>query len=211
MRIIRAPIYAVKPYERGIQETLGRYTGFVMPGLGFQIPYIQLVRVRDIRERTLDIPPRPVITKDNIEIQVDGIMWVRPASDQESVKRTFYNIVNWKQALTQLAVTMLRRGFADLTLDESLVAQEKVSATLLSILSASAEEWGVDVDRVEIRLIDPPKYPRQKTHEQREVAMPQQVEAETAQLVDELWQEAWLSMFHIDEQDQDDLPDQAPL
>jgi len=202
MRIIRAPIYAVKPYERGIQETLGRYTGFVMPGLGFQIPYIQLVRVRDIRERTLDIPPRPVITKDRIEIQVDGIMWVRPAFDEESIKRTFYNIVNWKQALTQLAVTMLRRGFADLTLNESLVAQEKVSATLLSILIASAEEWGVDVDRVEIRLIDPPQDPKQKIVEQREVAIPQQVEAETAQLVDELWQEAWLSMFHIEEQDQ---------
>ena len=86
MRIIRAPIYTLRPYERGIQETLGRYSGFVMPGLGFQIPIVHLTRVRDIREHTMDIHPQPVITKDNVEIRVDGVMWVRPASDVESIK-----------------------------------------------------------------------------------------------------------------------------
>ena len=79
MRIIHGPIYTVRPFERGIQETLGKYSRFVMPGLGFQIPIVQVVRVRDIREHTMDIQPQSVITKDNVEIQVDGVMWVRPA------------------------------------------------------------------------------------------------------------------------------------
>jgi regulator of protease activity HflC (stomatin/prohibitin superfamily) len=88
MRIIHSPIYVLKPYERGIQETLGQYSRFVMPGLGFQFPIVHVIRVRDIREHTMNIHPQPVITKDNVEIQVDGIMWVRPASDEESIKKS---------------------------------------------------------------------------------------------------------------------------
>jgi regulator of protease activity HflC (stomatin/prohibitin superfamily) len=176
MRIIRAPVYTVKPYERGIQETLGRYTRFVLPGLGFQLPIVHLIRVRDIREHTMDIHPQPVITQDNVEIQVDGIMWVRPASDEESIKRTFYNIDDWTRAVTQLAMTNLRQEFGDLTLDESLVAREKIAHALQSVLNDFAEEWGLVVSKVEIRLIDPPEdikvaMHKQKTAEQERRAM----------------------------------------
>ena len=89
MRTIFGMIYTLKPFERGIRETFGKYDGFVMPGLGFQLPFFQVTRVRDIREHTMDIPPQPVITKDNVEIRVDGVMWVRTKSDEESIKRTF--------------------------------------------------------------------------------------------------------------------------
>src|SRR2546422_4565690 len=92
MRIARMPIYILRPYERGIQETLGRYSRFIMPGMGFQVPFFNLVRVRDTREHTMDIHPQPVITKDNVEIQDDGIMSLRPAADEESIKSTFYSI-----------------------------------------------------------------------------------------------------------------------
>jgi regulator of protease activity HflC (stomatin/prohibitin superfamily) len=138
-----------------------------MPGLGFQIPTIQLIRVRDIREHTMDIHPQPVITKDNVEIQVDGIMWVRPASDEESIKRTFYNIDDWKKAVTQLAMTNLRQEFGDLTLDESLVAREKIASALESALNDFAEEWGLKVSKVEIRLIDPPEDIKRAMHKQK--------------------------------------------
>jgi len=167
MRTIRNVIYVVKPYERGIQETLGRYTRFVMPGLGFQIPAVHLIRVRDIREHTMDIHPQPVITKDNVEIQVDGIMWVRPASDEESIKRTFYSIDDWKRAVTQLAMTNLRQEFGDLTLDESLVAREKIASALQAALNAFAEEWGLKISKVEIRLIDPPEDIKRAMHKQK--------------------------------------------
>ena len=167
MRIIHSPIYVVKPYERGIQETLGRYSKFVMPGIGFQIPVVHLVRVRDIREHTMDIHPQPVITQDNVEIQVDGIMWVRPASDEESIKRTFYNIDDWRKAVSQLAMTNLRQEFGDLTLDESLVAREKIANALQNALNAFAEEWGLRVSKVEIRLIDPPEDIKRAMHKQK--------------------------------------------
>jgi regulator of protease activity HflC (stomatin/prohibitin superfamily) len=167
MRNIYGTLYTIKPHERGIQETLGKYTGFIMPGLGFQIPFLQIVRVRDIREHTMDIPPQSVITKDNVEIRVDGVMWVRPASDEESIKKTFYNIDNWKRAVVQLAMTNLRQEFGDLTLDESLVAREKIANNLQAVLNKFADEWGLLVSKVEIMLIDPPDDIKRAMHKQK--------------------------------------------
>jgi regulator of protease activity HflC (stomatin/prohibitin superfamily) len=167
MRTLRGPIYTLRPYERGIQETLGKYNRFIMPGLGFQVPLIHIIRVRDVREHTMDIHPQPVITKDNVEIQVDGIMWVRPTIDEESIKRTFYNIDDWKRAIIQLAMTNLRQEFGDLTLDESLVARETIATNLQRILNTFAVEWGLTVSKVEIRLIDPPDDIKKAMHKQK--------------------------------------------
>jgi regulator of protease activity HflC (stomatin/prohibitin superfamily) len=167
MRTVYWPVYTLRPFERGIQETLGKYTRFVLPGLGFQIPFVHILRIRDIREHTMDIHPQPVITKDNVEIQVDGIMWVRPTADEEAIKRTFYNIDDWKRAIAQLAMTNLRQEFGDLTLDESLVARETIATNLQRILNTSAVEWGLTVSKVEIRLIDPPEDIKRAMHKQK--------------------------------------------
>jgi regulator of protease activity HflC (stomatin/prohibitin superfamily) len=167
MRTVYFPLYILRPFERGIQETLGKYSGFVMPGLGFQIPFIHVVRIRDIREHTMDIHPQPVITKDNVEITVDGIMWVRPTADEEAIKRTFYSIDDWKRAIAQLAMTNLRQEFGDLTLDESLVARETIATNLQRILNTFAVEWGLTVSKVEIRLIDPPEDIKRAMHKQK--------------------------------------------
>jgi regulator of protease activity HflC (stomatin/prohibitin superfamily) len=167
MRTIHGPIYTLRPYERGIQEKLGKYHRFVMPGLGFQIPFIHIIRIRDVREHTMDIHPQPVITKDNVEIQVDGIMWVRPTIEEEAIKKTFYNIDDWKRAIVQLAMTNLRQEFGDLTLDESLVARETIATNLQRILNTYAVEWGLTVSKVEIRLIDPPEDIKKAMHKQK--------------------------------------------
>jgi regulator of protease activity HflC (stomatin/prohibitin superfamily) len=167
MRTILGRIFTLRPFERGIQEKLGKYHKFVMPGLGFQIPLIQITRVRDVREHTMDIHPQPVITKDNVEILVDGIMWVRPTVDEEAIKRTFYNIDDWKRAVIQLAMTNLRQEFGDLTLDESLVARETIANNLQRVLNMFAEEWGLTVSKVEIRLIDPPEDIKKAMHKQK--------------------------------------------
>ena len=167
MRTIHSAIYILRPYERGIQETLGQYSGFLMPGLGFQIPIVQLVRVRDVREHTMDIHPQAVITKDNVEIMVDGVMWVRPAPEEESIKRSFYNIDEWKRAIIQLAMTNLRQEFGDLTLDESLVARETIADNLQAALNTFADEWGLTVSKVEIMLIDPPEDIKVAMHKQK--------------------------------------------
>jgi len=167
MRTVYGPIFTLRPYERGIQEKLGRYQRFVLPGLGFQLPFIQITRVRDIREHTMDIHPQPVITKDNVEILVDGIMWARPTIEEEAIKRTFYNIDDWKRAIIQLAMTNLRQEFGDLTLDESLVARETIASNLQRILNSYAVEWGLTVNKVEIRLIDPPEDIKKAMHKQK--------------------------------------------
>ncbi len=176
MRYIRSFIYTVKPFERGIQEVLGEYRSFVMPGLGLQIPFVSITRVRDVREHTMDIPPQPEITKDNVEIRVDGVMWVRPKADEESIKRTFYNIDDWRRAIIQLAMTNLRQEFGDLTLDESLVAREKIATNLKRVLNEFAVDWGLVISKVEIMLIDPPEdikiaMHKQKTAEQERRSM----------------------------------------
>ncbi|HEX5942332.1 MAG TPA: SPFH domain-containing protein, partial [Anaerolineales bacterium] len=103
----------------------------------------------------------------NVEITVDGVMWVRPTGDEESIKRTFYNIDNWKRAVIQLAMTNLRQEFGELSLDESLVAREKIASNLQRILNTFAVEWGLTVSKVEIRLIDPPDDIKKAMHKQK--------------------------------------------
>lgn len=176
MRIVHSIFYVVKQYERAIKETFGKYSGFVSPGLHFQIPLIQVTRVRDVREHTMDIRPQEVITKDNVEIKVDGIMWVRPDISEEYIKRTFYNIDDWKSAVMELAQTNLRQEFGHLTLDESLTAREKISDNLQKSLDELTDNWGLKVTKVEIKLIDPPvdikaAMHKQKTAEQERRAM----------------------------------------
>jgi regulator of protease activity HflC (stomatin/prohibitin superfamily) len=167
MRTVHGPIFTLRPYERGIQETLGKYSRFVLPGLGFQIPFVHICRIRDVREHTMEIHPQSVITKDNVEIMVDGIMWARPTIEEEAIKKTFYNIDDWKRAIVQLAMTNLRQEFGDLTLDESLVARETIATNLQRILNTYAVEWGLTVNKVEIRLIDPPEDIKTAMHKQK--------------------------------------------
>lgn len=157
-------------------EFLGKYTLFVEPGFHLQWPLLNITRVRDIREHTMDIEPQPVITKDNVEILVDGIIWVRPGFQSEDIQKTFYNIDNWKVAVLQLAKTNLRQEFGELTLDGSLTARDRISANLQQVLDKMTDDWGLTVCKVEIRLIDPPEdikiaMHKQKTAEQERRAM----------------------------------------
>ncbi len=170
------PLYVVNQYERGIVEIFGKYRRFVDPGLHFQLPFLEFTRIRDVREHTLDIVPQPVITKDNVEIRVDGLIWVRPGLEAEDIQKTFYCIDNWKRAVLELAMTNLRQEFGGLTLDESLVAREKISANLRKNLDDMTKDWGLKVCKVEIKLIDPPNdiklaMHKQKTAEQERRAM----------------------------------------
>lgn len=167
MRIKVAPIFVVKQYERGIVEFFGKYRKFIGPGLHFQIPFIEVSRLRDVREHTMDIMPQEVITKDNVEIKVDGIIWVRPGYDEEDIKKTFYNIDCWPVAVMQLAQTNLRQEFGHLTLDESLVAREQINHNLQTSLDKTTDEWGLKVTKVEIKLIDPPADIKKAMHKQK--------------------------------------------
>lgn len=149
-------IRIVPQQRRAIVESFGKYNRYLEPGFNLIIPIIEATKSRDIRAHTLDIPAQPVITKDNVEIQVDGIVWARPYATEEAIKKTYYNIDNWKKAIQQLAQTNLRQEFGSLTLDESLIARATISANLQKELDAITDEWGIKVDKVEIKEIDPP-------------------------------------------------------
>ena len=167
MRIIRFPVYTVRQFERGIVERFGQYVDFVEPGVHFQWPIMNLTRVRDIREHTMDIRPQPVITKDNVEIKVDGIIWVRPGLTSEEIQKTFYNIDDWNLAVLQLTMTNLRQEFGALTLDESLTARVRISSNLQTSLDKMTKDWGLTVCKVEIRLIDPPNDIKAAMHKEK--------------------------------------------
>lgn len=162
-----SPIFMIRPYERGIVELLGKYSRFAEPGIHFQLPFLNITRVRDVREHTMNIEPQHVITKDNVEIAVDGLIWVRPGMISEDIKKTFYNIDDWKLAVTQLAKTNLRQEFGALTLDESLTARERISQNLNKSLDRLTREWGLKVCKVEIKLIDPPSDIKQAMHKEK--------------------------------------------
>lgn len=167
MRNMRSAFYIVKQHERAIKETFGKYTSYLQPGLHFQFPFIQVSRARDIREHTMDIEPQEVITKDNVEIKVDGVFWVRPEDTEDGIKRTFYNIDNWKSAVVEMAQTNLRQEFGHLTLDESLTARERISKNLQQSLDELTDNWGLKVTKVEIKLIDPPEDIKKAMHKQK--------------------------------------------
>ncbi|NOY74480.1 MAG: SPFH/Band 7/PHB domain protein [Kiritimatiellaeota bacterium] len=167
MRVKRGFAYVLRPFEKGIVERFGDYNRFIKPGLNFQIPFVELTRIRDVREHTMNILPQEVITKDNVEIKVDGIIWVRPDYSEENIKKTFYSIDNWKVAVIQLAHTNLRQEFGHLTLDESLVARERINQNLQQSLDKTTDEWGLKVTKVEIKLIDPPADIKKAMHKQK--------------------------------------------
>lgn len=167
MRTIHFPVYIVNQYERGIVECLGKYKRFVEPGLHLQWPVFNLTRVRDIREHTVSLDPQPVITKDNVEITVDGFIWVRPGLEAQDIKKTFYNIDSWLRATVELAKTNLRQEFGELTLDESLIARERISNNLQTNLDKMVYDWGLKVCKVEIQMIDPPEDIKRAMHKEK--------------------------------------------
>lgn len=165
--VIVTPLFIIKQYELGIYELFGKYQFFAKPGLKFMLPFIHTVRIRDIREHTMDIPSQSVITKDNVEIVVDGIIWAKPRSNEEDIKKTFYSIDNWKNAIMELSMTNLRQEFGSLTLDESLISREKISGNLQKNLDNLTNDWGIHVSKVEIRSIDPPADIKNAMHKQK--------------------------------------------
>lgn len=160
-------IKIIKQSRRAIVERFGKYNRYYEPGLKWVIPIFEKCRTRDIRSHTLDIPPQAVITKDNVEIKVDGIIWARPYDNQPAIYKTFYSIDDWKRAIQELAQTNLRQEFGSLTLDESLIARATISSNLEKELDRLTDEWGIKVDKVEIKLIDPPADIKNAMHKQK--------------------------------------------
>jgi regulator of protease activity HflC (stomatin/prohibitin superfamily) len=152
----------VRPFERGVVERLGRYKQTVDPGLRLIVPLIDKVRIVDMREQVVDVPPQEVITKDNVVVSVDAVVYYEPTDPQ----RLVYNVANFMLAITKLAQTNLRNLIGDMQLDEALTSRDTINMHLREILDDATDAWGVRVKRVEIQRIDPPADVMNSMHEQ---------------------------------------------
>ncbi|MGY9073066.1 MAG: SPFH domain-containing protein [Acidimicrobiales bacterium] len=157
-----AAVKIVRPYQRGIVERLGKYKESKEPGLQIILPFIDTMRLVDMREQVVDVPPQEVITSDNVVVSVDAVVFYEPTDP----KRLVYNIANFVLAITKLAQTNLRNLVGDLQLDEALTSRDRINGTLREILDDATDKWGVKVVRVEIQRIDPPPDVMAAMHEQ---------------------------------------------
>jgi len=166
--ILLAVIYAamaikvVRPYQRGILERLGKYQKTLDPGLRFIVPIADTIRLVDMREQVVDVPPQEVITEDNVVVSVDAVIYYEPSDPQ----RLVYNVANFLMAVTKLAQTNLRNVVGDMDLDGALTSRDKINLALRQILDDATDKWGVRVVRVEIQRIDPPPDVMSAMHEQ---------------------------------------------
>ena len=152
----------VRPYQRGIVENLGKYKATVDPGLRIIFPVFQKIRIVDMREQVVDVPPQEVITKDNVVVSVDAVVYYEPTDPQ----RLVYNVANFILAVTKLAQTNLRNLVGDMDLDAALTSRDQINLNLRQILDDATDKWGVRVARVEIQRIDPPPDVMSAMHEQ---------------------------------------------
>jgi len=155
-------IKIVQPYQRGVKERLGKYQETLDPGLRVIIPFIDKIRMVDMREQVVDVPPQEVITSDNVIVSVDAVVYYEPTDPQ----RLVYNIANFILAVTKLAQTNLRNVVGDMQLDQALTSRDKINLDLRQILDDATDKWGVRVVRVEIQRIDPPPDVMHAMHEQ---------------------------------------------
>ena len=154
--VILIPRYLrVVPQQRAyVVERLGRFHTVLQPGLNFVVPFIDTVRYKhDLREIPLDVPSQICITKDNTQLQVDGILYFQVTDP----KLASYGSSNFELAITQLAQTTLRSVIGRMELDKTFEERDHINATVVAALDEAARNWGVKVLRYEIKDLTPPK------------------------------------------------------
>jgi len=137
----------------GVVERLGRYQRTLGPGMAIVVPFVDKVRpLIDLREQVVTFPPQPVITQDNVSVQIDTVLYFT-ITDPRAAS---YEIASPLQAIEQLTVTTLRNIVGALTLEEALTSRERVNTELRVVLDERTGKWGIRVNGVELKSIDPP-------------------------------------------------------
>lgn len=150
--IAAAGFKVVRPFQLGLIEVLGRYDKTVGSGLRWIMPFIKRLTKVDMREQVIDVAPQEVITKDNVVVTVDAVIYYE-ATDPVKLS---YNVGNFIVAISKLAQTNLRNVIGDLDLDSALTSRDIINTKLREILDDATDKWGVRVVRVEIQRIEPP-------------------------------------------------------
>jgi regulator of protease activity HflC (stomatin/prohibitin superfamily) len=149
--ILMTGIKIVRPYEQGIYMRLGRYVRILNQGFNYVTPLINEVVKIDLRTQVLDVPRQEVITKDNSPTNVDAIIYTKVIDPVKA----FFQVTNYRTATIYLAQTTLRSIIGDMELDEILSNREKINLHLRDVLDEATDKWGVKVEAVEIREVDP--------------------------------------------------------
>jgi len=153
--IIAASGVRIVPQARaGIVERLGRYTRTLEPGLALIVPFIDRVKpLLDLREQVVSFPPQPVITEDNLVVGIDTVIYFTVTDP----KAATYEVANPLQAIEQLTVTTLRNVIGGLTLEQTLTSRDQINSNLRVVLDEATGKWGIRVNRVELKSVEPPR------------------------------------------------------
>ncbi|HVI87286.1 MAG TPA: slipin family protein [Dongiaceae bacterium] len=148
--IFSSAIRILREYERGVMFTLGRYTGTKGPGLILMVPVVQqMVRV-DLRIIVDDVPPQDVISRDNVSVKVNAVIYFRVVD----AERAIIQVKNYMEATSQLSQTTLRSVLGKHDLDEMLAERDRLNADIQDVLDKQTDAWGIKVSNVEIKRID---------------------------------------------------------
>jgi regulator of protease activity HflC (stomatin/prohibitin superfamily) len=152
--VLFARTVRIVPQARaGIVERLGRYQRTLSPGLAILFPMMDRLKpLIDLREQVVSFPPQPVITQDNLVVQIDTVLYFT-VTDPKSIT---YEVANPLQAIEQITVTTLRNVIGSLSLEDALTSRDHVNAQLRGVLDEATGKWGIRVNRVELKSIDPP-------------------------------------------------------
>lgn len=151
--LILASIKQVNQYERGIRFTLGRYTGTMMPGWRLVWPIFQSYQKVDLRVKAVDVPNQEAITKDNISVSVNAVIYYKVAA----AEKAFLEVENFYYAVSQLAQTTMRNAVGQVDLDQLLSQRDKVSENIRDIIDKASDPWGIKVLNVELKDITLPE------------------------------------------------------
>lgn len=146
-------IKVINQYERGVVLTFGKFSGMRSPGLTIVLPIIQVMRKVDIRSTPIDVPKQEVITKDNVTVNVDAVVYFRVVDSAKAVLET----TNYVYATSQFAQAALRDVTGNAELDELLSKREQISEQIKLIVDKQTEAWGIDVENVKVQNIELPQ------------------------------------------------------
>jgi regulator of protease activity HflC (stomatin/prohibitin superfamily) len=152
--VLMRTIVVVRQANTAIVERLGRYQRTLHPGLSLLMPVVDRVRTRvDMREQVASFPPQPVITEDNLVVSIDTVIYFQVTDP----KAATYEIADYLLGIEQLTVTTLRNVIGSMDLEEALTSRDQINGQLRGVLDEATGKWGIRVNRVELKAIDPPK------------------------------------------------------
>ena len=150
--IVLISIKQVNQYERGVKFTLGKFSGMMKPGLNLVLPIFQSCRKIDIRTKVVDVPEQDAITKDNVSIRINAVVYYKIFDASKAI----LEVENFQYAVSQLSQTTMRNAVGEVTLDELLQKREMISNKICEILDKETDPWGLKVENVELKDVTLP-------------------------------------------------------